>query len=156
MDQKNSAKVKLAELLSEFSNLKQQGSLSGQAEATARTWVERFLNIFNWHSSDPHQVRQEYRILGRAARRLKSEGTSHNRPDYCLISKDRRILFIDAKKFSADIKENSSISYQVRCYGWSEGFKVSYAFNFEELAIYDCRIQPKDSDEADIARIHYL
>ncbi len=156
MDPKNSAKRKLAELLEEFNSLKLRGSLSGQAEATARTWVERFLQIFNWHASDPHQVRQEYRILGRAARRLKAEGTSHNRPDYCLLSKDRRILFIDAKRFAADIKENSSISYQVRCYGWSEGFKVSYAFNFEELAIYDCRIRPKDSDEADIARIHYL
>lgn len=156
MDRKNPAKNKLAELLNEFNNLNQQGSLSGQAEATARTWVERFLKIFNWHSSDPQQVRQEYRIQGRAARRLKAEGTSHNRPDYCLISNGQRILFIDVKKFAANIKEDSSISYQVRCYGWSEGFKVSYAFNFEELAIYDCRIRPKDDDDADIAQVHYL
>lgn len=67
-----------------------------------------------------------------------------------------REFYIDVKKFDADIKDDSGISYQVRCYGWSEGFKVSYAFDFEELAVYDCRIRPKDSDDANIARVLYL
>jgi hypothetical protein len=156
MNRKSAAKQKLAELLDEFSKLHQKGTLKGQAEATARTWVERFLTVFGWNSSDPHQIRQEYRIQGRAARRLKAEGTPHRRPDYCLISNGQRQLYIDVKKFDANIKDDSGISYQVRCYGWSEGFKVSYAFDFEELAVYDCRIRPKDSDEADIARVLYL
>ncbi|MBN2188547.1 MAG: Eco57I restriction-modification methylase domain-containing protein [Chitinispirillaceae bacterium] len=156
MDNKTTAKKNLAALLAEFSKLHQKGSLKGQAEATARTWVERFLSVFGWNSSDPQQVKQEYRIQGRAARRLKSEGTSHRRPDYSLISNGQRLLYIDVKKFDANIRDDSGISYQVRCYGWSEGFRVSYAFDFKELAVYDCRIRPKDSDEADIARVHYL
>jgi type I restriction-modification system DNA methylase subunit len=156
MDKKSIAKQNLSILLDEYAKLDKKGSLKGQSEATARTWVERFLKIFDWNSSDPHQVRQEYRIQGRAARRLKSEGTSHRRPDYCLLSNNQRILYIDVKKFDANIKDDSGISYQVRCYGWSEGFKVSYAFDFEELAVYDCRIRPKDDDEADIARVLYL
>jgi type I restriction-modification system DNA methylase subunit len=156
MDKKTAAKLALSGLINEFSKLDKKGSLKGQSEATARSWVEKFLRIFDWDSSNPHQVRQEYRIQGRAARKLKSEGTSHRRPDYCLLSNSQRLLYIDAKKFDADIKNDSGIAYQVRCYGWSEGFKVSYAFDFEELAIYDCRIRPKDSDEADIARVLYL
>jgi len=156
MDDKSTAKKRLAELIKDYERLDRNGILKGQSEATARTWVERFLAIFGWDPSDPHQVRQEYRIQGRAARRLKSEGTSHRRPDYCLISNDQRILYIDVKKFDANLKDDSGISYQVRCYGWSEKFKVSYAFDFDELAIYDCRIRPQDADEADIARIHYL
>ena len=75
MNAKSTAKRKLSELIEEFSVLSRKGSLAGQSEATARTWVERFLNVFGWNSSDPRQVRQEYRIQGRAARRLKSEGT---------------------------------------------------------------------------------
>lgn len=156
MDKKTAAKQALSSLINEFSKLDRKGILKGQSEATARSWVEKFLMIFDWDCSNPHQVRQEYRIQGRAARRLKSEGTSHRRPDYCLISNNQRLLYIDAKKFDADIKNDSGISYQVRCYGWSEGFKVSYAFDFEELAVYDCRIRPKDSDEADMARVLYL
>jgi hypothetical protein len=143
-------------LLSEFESLYQKGSLKGQSEATARTWLERFLKVFGWDSSDPHQIRQEYNIHGRAARRLKSEGTTHRRPDYCLISNNQRLLYIDVKKFDANIKDDDGIAYQIRCYGWSEDFKVSYVFNFAELAIYDCRIRPIDSDDSDIARIHYF
>lgn len=153
--EKSLAKQKLAVLIQEFGTLYDDGKLKGSSEATARTWIERFLNIFGWNSSDPAQVRQEYRIQGRAARKLKSAGTAHRRPDYCLISNGQRILFIDAKSIDQNIKENDSIAYQVRCYGWSEGFRLSYAFDFEELAVYDCRIMPKDSDDADVARIKY-
>jgi len=156
MDKKSSTKKKLSELIEEFENLSQQGGMKGQPEQMARTWVERFLGIFGWDCSDPLQVRQEYRIQGRAARRLKSEGTTHNRPDYCLISHHQRVLYVDAKKFEAKINFDNKIAYQVRCYGWSESFKVSYAFCFTELAVYDCRIRPLDSDEADIARVLYL
>ncbi|MCX6137071.1 MAG: N-6 DNA methylase [Ignavibacteriales bacterium] len=156
MDPKSTTKIALAALISEFSTLQRSGMSRGQSEATARTWIERFLQVFGWNPSEPAQVKQEYRIQGRAARRLKAEGTTHLRPDYCLLSHGQRTLFIDAKKFDADLKEDSSISFQIRCYGWSEGFKVSYAFDFEELAIYDCRIPPRDRDEADIARVHYI
>ncbi|TRZ92734.1 hypothetical protein D4R89_00740 [bacterium] len=156
MEAKTIAKKKLDELLAEFAAFNRNGVLRGQSEATARTWVEKFLAVFGWDASNPRQVRQEYRIQGRAARRLKREGTSHRRPYYCLLSNERRILYIDVKKFEADLKDDPGIAYQVRCYGWSEGFKVSYAFDFEELSVYDCRIQPKSDDDADIARIRYL
>jgi hypothetical protein len=156
MSTKSIAKTKLAQLLDDFERMNRNGILHGQTEATARTWVEKFLTIFGWNASDPHQVRQEYRIKGRAARRLKSEGTTHRRPDYCLISNERRILYIDVKKFEADILNDSGIAYQIRCYGWSESFLVSYAFDLEELAVYDCRIRPDGADEADIARVRHL
>jgi hypothetical protein len=156
MDVKTTARKKLGELLAEFAAFNRNGVLRGQSEATARTWVEKFLAVFGWDASNPRQVRQEYRIQGRAARRLKREGTSHRRPDYCLLSNERRILYIDVKKFEADLKDDPGIAYQVRCYGWSESFKVSYAFDFEELSVYDCRILPKDDDDADMARIQYL
>ncbi len=156
MDARTNAKKKLGELLAEFSAFNKNGVLKNQSEATARTWVEKFLAVFGWNTSDPRQVKQEYCIQGRAARRLKREGTSHRRPDYCLLSNERRVLHIDAKKFEANLKDDPGIAYQVRCYGWSENFKVSYAFDFEELSVYDCRILPKDDDDADIARIQYL
>jgi len=153
---KATAKKELSLLLQEFGKLYESGGLKDASEATARTWVERFLAVFGWNPSDPGEVRQEYRIRGRAARRLRAEGTSHRKPDYCLISNGQRLLYIDVKRMSADLQEDSSIAYQVRCYGWSENFKVSYAFDFEELAIFDCRIPPSDQDDADVARILYL
>jgi len=147
---------KLAVLVEDFGKLSHSGGFKGQSEATARTWVERFLSVFGWDPSDPRQVWHEYSIQGRAARRLKAEGTSHRRPDYCLLAHGRRLLSIDVKKIDANIRDDAGIAYQVRCYGWSEGFILSYAFDFEELAVFDCRIRPQDSDESDIARVHYF
>ena len=60
-----------------------------------------------------------------ATARTWVEGTHHRRPDYCLLANGRRTLCIDAKNFAADIKNDASIAYQVRCYGWSEGFRLS-------------------------------
>jgi len=156
MDGKAKAKQKLSELIEEFAQLFAGGGLEGQPEQAARTWTESFLKVFGWNCSDPFQVRQEYRIRGRAARRLKAEGTGHSRPDYCLISNNRRLLYLDVKKFGADIKDDDGIAYQVRCYGWSESFKASYAFNFRELAVWDCRVRPEGYDDAHVARTLYL
>jgi len=156
MDRKAEIKKNLSELVSEFEALLQKGGMNGQPEPLARTWLDKFLAVFGWNPADPHQVRQQYRIKGRRARRLKAEGTTHNLPDYCLISNNQELLFIDVKRFDADIKTDEGIAFQVRCYGWSKHFKVSYAFSFKELAIYDCRFRPNHLDDADVASIKYL
>ena len=102
MDNRQEAKKQLASLIEDFRHLQTRGGLGEHAEATARTWIERFLVIFGWDPADPSQIRQEYRIRGRAARRLAAEGTRHRRPDYCLLANGRRTLYLDAKKFAAD------------------------------------------------------
>jgi hypothetical protein len=153
---KVSARAGLARLLDEYVQARARGDLHDQPEAAARTWVERFLTVFGWDPGDPRQVRQEYRISGRAARRLRAEGTSHRRPDYCLLVNGRRSVYVDAKKFGADIEGDASIAYQVRCYGWSEGFRISCAFDLDELAVFDCRVRPSDRDEAPVARVWHV
>ncbi len=160
LDSKDIARTALAELVSEFDALGLHDSASAltaeQSEATARSWLEKLLAVFGWNAADPAQVRQEYRIAGREARRLEREGITHNRPDYALKVAGERILYIDAKRLAASIEDDEAIAYQVRCYGWSAGFRVSYACDFRELAIWDCRHKPQPSDEARVARIQFV
>ncbi|HEX5008772.1 MAG TPA: N-6 DNA methylase [Planctomycetota bacterium] len=153
---KQQARQALATLLQEFGRLDTEHGFAGQAEATARTWIERFLTIFGWDPADPNQVVQEFRILGREARRLKREGTTHRRPDYALFIAGQRIAYLDAKRFDVELSTNANAAFQVRSYGWSAGLRVSYAFDFRELAIYDCRVVPDQDDEASVARVHYI
>ena len=144
-------------MLGDFAELRNGAGLDGLAEATARTWIERFLAIFGWNPADPRQVIQEYTIAGREARRLERVGTRHRRPDYALVYPDgRRILYIEAKRFDVKIEHDMNASYQLRLCGWCSGFLVSYVFDFEELAIYDCRVPPGADEEADVARVTYL
>ena len=153
---KAATRERLAALLDEFEAVRARGGIEGQSEATARSWVERFLTVFGWDPADPTQVIQEYRIKGRAARRLEREGISHRQPDYALCLHGQPILFIDVKRFDIDIEHSAATAFQVRSYGRSTGFRLSYAFDLEELAIYDCTFALGNDDDASHARVWYV
>lgn len=150
------AKRALETLVSEFKELDLGALTAEESEATARSWVEKLLHVFGWNAADPRQVRQEYTIRGREVLRLRREGTTHRRPDYALKVGSERILYLDVKRFDVSIDDDENVAFQVRSYGWSAGFRVSYACSFQEFAIWDCRHKPEQDDEARVARLHCL
>ncbi len=150
---RDKARKALAALVKQFEELDRGALTAQESEATARSWVEKLLAVFGWNAADPRQVRQEYTIRGREVRRLRREGTTHRRPDYALLIDGERVLYIDAKRFDVEITADEKVAFQVRSYGWSAGFRVSYACDFEELAIWDCRHTPKPEDDARVARV---
>jgi hypothetical protein len=155
-DSKKTARKALAALIREFTEVERKAPTIDESEALARTWVEKLLVVFGWDPSDPRQMRQEYTIQGREVRRLRREGTSHRRPDYALKVAGERALYIDVKRFDVSIEDDENVSFQVRSYGWSAGFTVSYACDFTELAIWDCRHKPDAMDDARVARLQYF
>jgi type I restriction-modification system DNA methylase subunit len=52
-----------------------------------------------------------------------------------------------------DIKDQVSPAYQLKRYAWSAKLPLSILTDFEELAIYDCRLRPKPSDKPSIGRV---
>jgi hypothetical protein len=78
-------------------------------------------------------------------------------PDYCFrAGGGQRSFFVEAKKPSVDIGEAISPAYQLRRYAWSAKLPVSILTDFEEFAVYDCRIRPDKNDKASTARVIYL
>jgi type I restriction-modification system DNA methylase subunit/predicted type IV restriction endonuclease len=75
-------------------------------------------------------------------------------PDYCFrAGGGQRSLFIEAKKPSVDIGEAAGPAFQLRRYAWSAKLPVSILTDFEEFAVYDCRIRPDKNDKAATARV---
>lgn len=74
-------------------------------------------------------------------------------PDYSFQLDGRRRFFVEAKKPAVRIDSDRAPAYQTRRYGWSAGLAVSVLTNFEQLAIYDCRVRPRPADEAAVARL---
>lgn len=66
-----------------------------------------------------------------------------------------RKFFVECKKPSVDLKEETHPAYQLRRYGWSAKLPLSILTDFEEFAVYDCRIKPRKSDKASVALIKY-
>ena len=77
-------------------------------------------------------------------------------PDYCFRIGGTRKFFLEAKKPSINIKEDTHPSYQLRRYAWSAKLPLSILTDFEEFAVYDCRVRPVKTDKASNARVMYL
>lgn len=62
-------------------------------------------------------------------------------PDYCFRVGGMRKFFVEAKKPSVNLRDTSP-AFQLRRYAWSAKLPISILTDFEELAVYDCRIKP--------------
>lgn len=83
-------------------------------------------------------------------------GGSTKAPDYSFRIGGRRIFFLEAKKPSVVIKDDPGPAYQLRRYAWSANLPLSILSDFEEFAVYDCRIKPAPGDKPSKGRVLYL
>lgn len=83
-------------------------------------------------------------------------GGATKAPDYCFRIGGMRKFFLEAKKPATNIKDDTNPAFQLRRYAWSAKLPLSILTNFEEFAVYDCRVKPDQADRASTARILYL
>jgi hypothetical protein len=57
---------------------------------------------------------------------------------------------------SVNISTDIHPAYQLRRYGWSAKLQLSILTDFEEFAVYDCRVKPSKTDKVSHSRILYL
>lgn len=77
-------------------------------------------------------------------------------PDYCFCIGGARKFFLEAKKPAVNIQEDIHPAFQLRRYGWSAKLPMSILTDFEEFAVYDCRVKPAKTDKVSSSRILYL
>ena len=83
-------------------------------------------------------------------------GGSTKAPDYCFRIGGVRKFFVEAKKPSVSVGDDPGPAYQLRRYAWSNKLPLSIVTDFEEFAVYDCRIKPRPDDKPSTARVLYL
>ncbi len=79
-------------------------------------------------------------------------GGATKAPDYCFRIGGTRKFFLEAKKPAVPLKDSPESAYQLRRYAWSAKLPLSILTDFEELAVYDCRIRPQTNDKPSTAR----
>ena len=82
-------------------------------------------------------------------------GIETKAPDYCFRVGGTRKFFLEAKKPAVNIKDDVGPAFQVRRYAWSSKLPLSILTDFEEFAVYDCRIKPHNGDKPSIGRVFY-
>lgn len=99
-------------------------------------------------------------VIHEANVRVDDEDETHSnkKPDYAFRIGGETKFFLEAKKPSVNILENSSPAFQARRYGWNGNHPIVVLSNFEYISVYDCSYRPDHNQDASFARImciHY-
>jgi type I site-specific restriction endonuclease len=122
---------------------------------TRRDFIDPFFKALNWDVDNSQGYAEAYREVIHEDK-IKV-GHSVKAPDYSFrLAGGKRLFFVEAKKPIVSIKDDSSVSFQIRRYGWSAKLAISIITDFEEFAVYDCTQKPFPNDSAGVARIKYL
>ncbi len=118
-----------------------------------REFVDPFFETLGWDVTNKAGYAEQYKdVIHEDV--IKIAGAT-KAPDYCFRIGGARKFFLETKKPSIDIKAQTSPAYQLRRYAWSAKLPISVLTDFEELAIYDCRLRPKPNDKSSIGRIRF-
>jgi len=119
-----------------------------------REFIDPFFEALGWDVANKQGYAEAYKdVIHEDA--IKVGGVT-KAPDYCFRIGGARKFFLEAKKPSINIQEDIHPAYQLRRYGWSAKLPLSILTDFEELAVYDCRVKPSKTDKVSHSRILYL
>jgi len=147
--------VEIARLIEIFERNK-ESYLKGQYnEAQVRKeFIDPFFRALGWDIDNTAGNAEAYKdVIHEDSIRI---GSSIKAPDYCFRIGGTRKFFLEAKKPAVNIKGDPSPAYQLRRYAWSAKLPLSILTDFEEFAVYDCRVRPNKNDKPSTARTLYF
>jgi hypothetical protein len=119
-----------------------------------REFLDPFFKALGWDIDNEQGYAEAYKdVIHEDAIKV---GEATKAPDYCFRIGGARKFFLEAKKPAVDIKHDVSPAFQLRRYAWTSKLPLSILSDFEEFAVYDCRVKPDQKDSASVARILYI
>lgn len=146
----NSDKQKAYDVILHLVDNFQNGIKSKNETETRRYYIDKFFEALGWDVSNEKGKRE---VIHEDIVKVKGKTKF---PDYGFYFKGKRVFFVEAKDTKVDIKNDSRPAFQLRSYAWSAKLGVSILTDFEEFAVYDCTVRPKENDRTEAARIKYF
>ena len=117
-------------------------------------FIDPFFKALGWDVHNEQGYAENYKdVIHEDAIKI---GGFTKAPDYCFRIGGVRKFFLEAKKPSVNLRQDINPAYQLKRYAWSAKLPLSILTDFEELAVYDCRIRPLPNDKASTGRILYI
>jgi len=119
-----------------------------------REFIDPFFETLGWDVHNKAGHAEAYKdVIHEDAIKV---GGATKAPDYCFRVGGVRKFFVEAKKPSTVVKDDPGPAYQLRRYAWTNKLPLSIVTDFEEFAVYDCRIKPQPTDKPAAARVLYV
>lgn len=152
--EKEVARKQVADLVERFTRNKADHVRVTYNETQARTeFITPLLEAFGWDVRNRAALPLAFREVIEEATVEVGEEKIGKKPDYELRLARQRKFFVEAKKPSVRIDRDRAPAFQTRRYGYSASLPISIVTNFNQLAIYDCRPIPAETDAPHVARI---
>ncbi|MCD4717708.1 MAG: N-6 DNA methylase, partial [Desulfobacterales bacterium] len=119
-----------------------------------REFIDPFFEELGWDITNKQGYAEAYKEV--VHEDVVKVGGATKAPDYSFRIGGVRKFFLEAKKPSINIKEDTHPAYQLRRYAWSAKLPLSILTDFEEFAVYDCRVKPGKTDKASHSRVLYM
>jgi hypothetical protein len=120
---------------------------------TRREFIDPLFKALGWDLDNVGGLAEAYKdVIHEDAIKV---GGATKAPDYCFRIGGTRKFFVEAKKPAVGLETDPEPAYQLRRYAWTSKLPLSVLTDFEEFAVYDCRIPPKVGDKASVARVFY-
>ncbi|NUM78578.1 N-6 DNA methylase [candidate division KSB1 bacterium] len=119
-----------------------------------REFIDPFFAALGWDMDNKQGFAEAYKdVIHEDAIKI---GGFTKAPDYCFRVGGTRKFFVEAKKPAVNLKDETSPAFQLRRYAWSAKLPLSILTDFEEFAVYDCRVRPVKNDKPAVGRILFL
>lgn len=152
---KEQAKEEIRKLVQRFKDNIEQYENSNYVEGqTIKDFIDKFFKILGWDVDNEQAYAEQYREVMNWSSIKISGRTKH--PDYEFRIGGQPKFFVEAKKPSINIKDDSSQSFQLRLYLWNINLSLSILTNFKEFAVYDSLKKPSETDKTSVSRVMYL
>jgi hypothetical protein len=149
---------KLKKLVDKFhSQEKIYKSKNYDETSTRQEFIDEFFQILGWDIGNKQGLPEATKEveLEDSLEVEKDKDSTQGRADYCFKIGGYRKFFVEAKKPSVNIEQGKNPALQTRRYGYSARLPLCILTDFEELAVYDTRVQPKKTDSASTSRYKY-
>lgn len=150
-----SAPAKILELVERFRAYRESYKTGSYNETQLRNeFINPFFKELGWDIYNEKGYAEAYKdVIHEDALKM---GASIKAPDYSFRIGGIRKFFVETKKPAVNIKQDTDAAFQLRRYAWSAKLPLSILTDFEEFAVYDCRVKPAQNDPAAKARVLYL
>ena len=142
----------ICQLVEQFQdNLEAYRSPKYNETQTRIEFIDKFFKALGWDVYNEQHRAAAYKDVIREET-LAVEGAT-KAPDYAFRIGGTRKFFVEAKKPAVNIETDIHPAFQLRRYAWSAKLPLSILTDFEEFAVYDCRIKPDKDDKASTGRV---
>lgn len=114
-------------------------------------FLNPFLEALGWDLFNKQGYAEMYKdVIHEASLEIEGENKA---PDYAFRIGGTRKFFVEVKKPAVNIESNIHPAFQLRRYAWSAKLPLGILTDFEEFAVYDCRVKPDKGDKASTGRV---